>query len=106
MKAIKGKITVLVLGVLIVGSASPAYPELKDEQVGHLIFMKTDCRLQKLRSTDNEDGSRAYTGTCQNLTHYPDGIRVTCPDPDNDDERTCTIHTKPRSFDHLDLLRR
>lgn len=106
MKTTKGRFTVLVCWVLMVGSTAPARSELKDEQVGHLIFMKTDCRLLKLSWTDNDDGSRAYTGTCQNVTYYPDGIRVTCPDPDNDDERTCTIHTKPKSFDYLDLLRR
>lgn len=84
--------------------ASPAHSELKDEQVGHLIFMKTNCRLQKLARTENHDGSWSYNGTCQNVVHYPDGIHVTCPDPESDDERICIIHTEPKSFDHLKLL--
>lgn len=79
--------------------------ELKDYQVGRLIMLKSECQVVGLDRTEEEDGSWTYIGECSNESFYPDGVRVTCPDPENNDERTCIIHTKAKKFDSLELLR-
>ncbi len=82
-----------------------ARAELKDYQVGRLIVFKSDCQIIGLTRTEEKDGSWTYLGTCSNETFYPDGIRVTCPDPGSNDERSCVIHTKAKKFESLELLR-
>lgn len=83
-----------------------ALAELKDYQVGRLIMLKSDCQVTSLKRTEEKDGSWTYRGVCGNKTFYPDGIRVNCPDPQSNDERSCVIETKAKSFDHLKLLQR
>lgn len=78
--------------------------ELKDYQIARLIILKSECQLSVLSRDVKADGSVIFTGECKNVSHYPDGIVVFCPDLDNNDERSCKIETKQKSFDNLQLL--
>lgn len=101
----KTTVVQLLLIAALLGPASPAAAELKDFQVARLIFFKSECILVTLVRTENSDGSWSFHGTCSNETFYPDGIRVDCPDPDNNDEHFCKILTARKQYPNLDMLR-
>ncbi|MEQ8824429.1 MAG: hypothetical protein RIC14_08650 [Filomicrobium sp.] len=94
----------VALTAILCGYGSSANAELKDYQVGRLIMLKSECKVVTLSRNEEVDGSWTYLGTCSNESFYPDGIKVTCADPDNNDERACVIHTKAKQFDSLRLL--
>jgi hypothetical protein len=85
---------------------APALAELKDFQIARYLITHSECILGRLTRQDNADGSWTYHGYCTNETFYPDGVDIHCPDPDNNDERSCAILTRKKRFPHLELLRR
>lgn len=98
-------ILIVAVAAILCGYGSRANAELKDYQVGRLIMLKSECKVVTLSRNEEADGSWTYVGTCSNESFYPDGIKVTCADPENNDERACVIHTKAKKFDSLELLR-
>lgn len=95
----------IAAGCMVTGLAvSPALAVLKDQQVARLVLLKSRCILAKLVRTEHADGSWTYRGSCSNEVFYPDGIDIACPDPESNDERTCTILTEAKRFDSLDLM--
>ena len=85
---------------------APAIAELKDFQIARYLITHSECILGRLTRQDNADGSWTYHGYCTNETFYPDGVDIHCPDPDDNDERSCTILTRKKTFHNLELLRR
>lgn len=81
-----------------------AIAELKDYQIARMIMLKTECQLEDLKRNVREDGSVQFKATCKNISFYPDGVTITCPDIDENDERTCAMDAKKKSFDSLKLL--
>ena len=47
-------------------------------------------------------GPMRFFARCENVSFHPDGIDIICPD--RDDDRSCRLNTKERSFDDLRLL--
>lgn len=96
-------LSISVIAISII-SATDTRAELKDYQVGRLIMLRSDCQVVGLTRKEESNGSWTYLGRCSNESFYPDGIRVRCPDPESNDERTCVIETKARKFESLRLL--
>lgn len=65
-------------------------------------MMKSDCVEQSLVRNETESGGLLFIAQCKNLSHYPDGVKVLCDD--SEDERSCKLQTKAKSYDHLRLL--
>ena len=106
MQIVGRAIAATMLAGLVALPPNVVLAELKDGQIARLIMLKSDCHLAELTREVKADRSAVYSGQCKNASHYPDGIVVLCPDIDNNDERTCNIATKSKTFDSLDLLRR
>ncbi len=88
----------LVLACLCI----PAHAGIQDYQIIRLISMKSDCSRKNLERTDNENGTVSFFAACSNVSHYPDGVKVLCDDPDN--EQSCKILTESKKFEYLKLL--
>lgn len=100
------RLHVLVVSLVATVPPTPVAAELKDYQIARMIMLKSECQLNELDRHVNSDGSVRFKATCKNESFYPDGIEITCPDVDSDDERTCSINTKKKSFQNLELLQR
>lgn len=85
-------------------SSTRAVAEIKDYQIARMLNFRTECRLLSLKRLAPVGAeAERFFGECGNLVFYPDGIEVVCPEAD--DEWTCKIVTKKKSFDNLELLR-
>ncbi|MGU3388714.1 hypothetical protein ACLBYG_29755 [Methylobacterium sp. D53M] len=85
--------------------AAPAWPEgIKEYQVRRLLMLKTECGVGGLAVEDLDGGATRFVATCENVSHYPDGVEVRCPN--SEDDRDCTILTQKRVFPHLRALQR
>ena len=73
-------------------------------QIRRLIIIKTECQIIRVTKSENKDGSLTYHTKCENVSFYPDGVKINCTDPDL--ETSCKILTKKKRFDNLDLLKR
>lgn len=91
-------ISFILLGLI----STSALASVKDYQVKRLIMMKSDCVEQSLERNKTESGALMFVAQCKNLSHYPDGVKVLCEDPE--DERSCKVQTQAKSYDHLRLL--
>lgn len=97
---------VLACTVMVLLTApQSAWAELKDYQIIRMIMLKSECQLAELTREVNQDRSAKFKATCKNESFYPEGVTITCPDIDNNDERTCAMDAKKRSFDSLELLK-
>lgn len=96
----------LAMAAVIVFNLPPAFAELKDYQIVRMIMLKTECQLAKLKREVRQDQSIRFKATCKNESFYPEGVTITCPDIDNNDERTCAMDAKRKSFDSLELLQK
>jgi len=109
----------LAFGLLLWAWADTALAEIKEYQIRRMLLLKTACGVSGLdRSGIAPDPSPTplpapppadrytdrFLATCENATHYPDGVEILCPD--TEDERDCRLVTRPREFPHLDSLRR
>ena len=96
-----GLITI-VFASMIASYGLPAYAGIQDYQIIRLITMKSDCSRKNLERTENDNGTVSFFAACSNVSHYPDGVKVLCDDPDN--EQSCKILTESKKFEHLKLL--
>lgn len=94
----RNTLSIIILSLVSVS----ALASVKDYQVKRLIMMKSDCVEQSLERNESENGGLLFVAQCKNLSHYPDGVKVLCEDPE--DERSCKLQTKAKSYDHLRLL--
>ncbi|KQT59883.1 hypothetical protein ASG52_19255 [Methylobacterium sp. Leaf456] len=86
---------------------APAYAEVKEYQIRRMLMLKTECTVTGLDTARIADDPRLrerFLATCENVSHYPDGVEIVCPD--TEDERDCTLLTAKREFPHLRLLAR
>lgn len=86
---------------------APARAEVKEYQIRRMLMLKTECTVTGLDTARIADDPRLrerFLATCENLSHYPDGVEIVCPD--TEDERDCTLLTAKREFPHLRLLAR
>ena len=88
--------------LLLFGLCFNAMAEVKDYQVIRLIALKSECVRDGLERAYINDTGVEFSAACTNLSHYPNGIKVFCDD--RNDERSCRILTKPKSFEYLNLL--
>jgi len=51
-------------------------------QIRRLILFKTGCQIVSVTRTENKDGSLIYLTKCENVSFYPDGVKIICTDPD------------------------
>lgn len=79
-----------------------AFAGVQDYQIVRLIAMKSECSRTTLVRTELGEGKLRFHAECRNVSHYPDGVNVVCSD--ETDERSCTIQTEAKKFDHLKLL--
>lgn len=93
-------------GMLLLGMAlalaGPCRAEVKEYQIRRMLMLKTECQVTGLDISVKEGRDR-FLASCENVSHYPDGVEILCPD--TDDERECHIVTAKRDFRHLHLLR-
>lgn len=85
----------------------PARAEVKEYQIRRMLMLKTECTvigLDTARIADDPRLRERFLATCENVSHYPDGVEIVCPD--TEDERDCTLLTAKREFPHLRLLAR
>ena len=87
--------------------AGAAAAEIKEYQIRRMLMLKTQCGVSGLDIATIADPADRYThrflATCENVTHYPDGVEILCPD--TEDERDCRMLTVKREFPHLHLMR-
>lgn len=83
-------------------AVSPVRGEVKDYQIRRMLMLKTECQVTGL-DVSVKDGRDRFFATCENVSHYPDGVEILCPD--TEDERDCHIATAKRDFRNLELLR-
>ena len=85
--------------------AGEASAEIKEYQIRRMLMLKTDCGVSSLDVAPvTEQPGRYETrflAGCENVTHYPDGVEILCPD--TEDEHDCRIVTVKRAFPHLHL---
>lgn len=84
-----------------------ARAEVKEYQIRRMLMLKTECTVTGLDTARIADDPRLrerFLATCDNVSHYPDGVEIVCPD--TEDERDCTLLTAKREFPHLRLLAR
>lgn len=65
-------------------------------------MLKTECTVTGL-DISVKDGRDRFFASCENVSHYPEGVEILCPD--TEDERECTIVTQKREFRHLHHMR-
>ncbi|MBE7198387.1 MAG: hypothetical protein INR70_11370 [Parafilimonas terrae] len=85
--------------------ASGASAEIKEYQIRRMLMLKTECGVSGIAITPvtgqpGHDATR-FMAECENVTHYPDGVEILCPD--TEDEHDCRIVTVKRAFPHLHL---
>ena len=96
----------MLAGVLAV-TPIPARAEVKEYQIRRMLMLKTECTVTGLdisRLADPAAYRDRFFATCENVSHYPDGVEILCPD--TEDERDCRLMTAKRDFPHLRLLQR
>ena len=96
----RGVITLLMVMILSMN----AQATIQDYQIIRLIAMDSDCNLEELERLQNKDDTLSFIGSCSNVSHYPEGITIYCPDVEN--ERSCKIKTDSLQFDNLKLLQK
>ncbi|WP_165937765.1 hypothetical protein [Methylobacterium segetis] len=89
--------------LLLAAAAIPARAEVKEYQIRRMLMLRTECQVSGLDSEQRGTVSR-FRAECENLSHYPDGVEILCPD--TEDERDCRIATAKRDFPHLRALQR
>ena len=98
--------SVLALAAAVLPLA-PAHAEVKEYQIRRMLMLKTECTVTGLDTARIADDPRLrerFLATCENVSHYPDGVEIVCPE--TEDERDCTLLTAKREFPHLRLLAR
>lgn len=94
-----------VLGPAILAAMVPgtAQAQMKYFQLARLLNFKTECHMSGFEDKSPPTGAGRFFVTCDNITSYPDGLELECPD--RDDEWTCRIITQAQTYKGLDILR-
>ena len=103
--ALKRALAPAALAVAL-GLPAGARAEVKEYQIRRMLMLKTACTVTGLDIARIEGGGHdreRFLATCENVSHYPDGVEILCPD--TEDERECRILTRKREFPHLHLLK-
>lgn len=81
-----------------------ANPEIKDYEIARFVYLKTNCGLRAQKRLNPGGRPLLFHIECHNASNWPDGMGLSCSEPD--DDRTCRVTTEERRFKSLDLLRR
>lgn len=76
--------------------------QINDYQIRRLILYQSECQWDDIDNKQVVEDGVNYTISCQNVSFYPEGVLVHCSDID--DETTCRIKTKKKSF-NLELMK-
>lgn len=87
---------------MVLGLPSTSFAEVKEYQIRRMLMLKTECMVTGLEISVKEGRDRFFA-SCENVSHYPDGVEILCPD--TEDERDCRIATSKKEFRSLELLR-
>ncbi|MFW1677735.1 hypothetical protein ACFVYJ_08130 [Pontibacter sp. JAM-7] len=90
----------LIISLVVL--ATPAFAQVMDYQVLRLVSLKTDCRRDNLTREITDNGGLLFQVRCQNISHFPQGVKIFCPDAS--DERSCVLLNKGVEFKQLMLL--
>lgn len=93
---------VLLAGLALAGAAEAE--GIKEYQIRRLLMLKTECTVSGLEAEELERGASRFRASCENVSHYPDGVEIQCPN--TEDDRECRILTAKREFPHLRALQR
>lgn len=94
-----------VLGLVCAdASVSSANPEIKDHEIRRFVYLKTNCGLKELHRLNPGERPLTFHIVCNNASNWPEGMHISCSEPD--DDRSCRVTTEEKHFKHLDLLRR
>ncbi|MBO6549374.1 MAG: hypothetical protein JJ964_07100 [Rhizobiales bacterium] len=96
-----GNLLFILLSSVFLPSLAKA--EIKDYMIRRMIILKTECKLDELKRSEPSEGGFKYLAICENVSFYPDGVTINCPDKDV--ETSCKIKTKAKKFDQLNLLK-
>ena len=91
--SVKGGV-ILIITLLSITSSSKA--EINDYQIRRLVLYKTDCKLDSLSREITAENSIEFLAVCQNLSFYPEGVKIDCADME--DETSCEVKTKSKTF--------
>ena len=92
----------LAVLAFLLGAGSPAAARVQEYQIVRLITFKSECQIARLEDKSRPTGPMRFVAACENVSFYPDGLEVLCPD--RDDDRSCRVTTQAKSFDTLHLL--
>lgn len=100
----KANAGLIICAVMMAGQfiALPSHAEIQEYQIRRLVLLKSECRIQKITRFEAK-GGYDYQVECENVTFYPDGLKVSCSNPEL--ETSCKIQTSSKKFD-LEYLKR
>jgi len=76
--------------------------QILDYQILRLVAMKSECQRDEIQREVSDKGGLLFRVSCQNVSHYPEGLQIGCPDAHN--ERSCKLLNRGREFKQLHLL--
>ena len=88
--------------VLLLSCSATAVAAIQDYQIARLVAMKSESVHDQLRREDESDDGVVFHVSCANSSHYPDGVRVVCDDPEY--ASSCQIQTEAREYNFLEML--
>ncbi|GJD91415.1 MULTISPECIES: hypothetical protein [Methylobacterium] len=94
----------LVLLTVLAPAGAIRAEGIKEYQIRRLLMLKTECTVSGLQVEELEGGASRFRAGCENVSHYPDGVEIQCPN--TEDDRECRILTARREFPHLRALQR
>lgn len=88
--------------LLFAGAPPHRNPEIKDEEIKRYVYLKTNCGLNELVRLNPGGQPLRFHIDCKNVSNWPEGMDISCAEPD--DDRTCRVTTMEKHFKYLDLL--
>ena len=76
---------------------------MRDWQLRRFLNFRSECQMDDFVDKSPPTGPGRFHAICRNITFYPDGLDLECPD--RIDEWTCHILTQPLDFKALDILK-
>lgn len=99
-----GAVLIAAPQALFAGATPQRNPEIKDEEIKRYVYLKTNCGLNELVRLNPGGQPLRFHIDCKNVSNWPEGMDITCAEPD--DDRTCRVTTVEKHFKYLDVLRR
>lgn len=87
----------------IVAASMAFAAEVKDYEVLRYLYLHTPCGMASVKRLASPPDMLRFHADCQNLTAFPDGATVVCPNVE--DDRSCRVEKQPTNFHSLDILR-